>query len=303
MGYVMKHLFLMFVCAAMAFLAGCVPGEAEFSIKTSALNKAMRGEYAEITVCVKGNIVLSNATDKMSVEAKGIKTIRDFALVLANLYSEMFTRPEFADKTRDLGRNMSFTVEDRENDWPLLNMAATFPASVTRKGAEPDDKNNKKCMECMEKSGTPITCFAMDPETGLLEESESKTGYNVAFVEYASKIMGAGKMLKALNIIDNGPANQLYENIAELGMRPFCATCLEHLYFLVEGDDDKPVLIVGKDVKVDGKPVADYRAWIRNGDKVHIELNASQSNKAMSRLKDVHFFETEVQAEALGSAK
>lgn len=51
--------------ATLAF-AGCVPGEAEYTMKTSEVRKALAGKPARVRVHLKTETVLSNAYDKVA---------------------------------------------------------------------------------------------------------------------------------------------------------------------------------------------------------------------------------------------
>ena len=305
----MKHLFHMFVfLTTMAFFSGCFPEiKAELSVKTSALNRAMRGEQAEIMVCVKGEFVISNANDRISIGLNGVETVRDFALLLADAYSELFNKPEFVKRS---GR-MSFSLEERTNDWPLLKMSATFPASLARKGVEPassedaerisaghlfDDGrlNAESKDQSDEKLGMPIVCLNLNLEDGRIEHSKSKMASNMAFAEYLGEVLGATKMLETFTK-KNEKVEWLARNVSFWGLAPICVQVWRPVSLVVEGDDEKPIFVIGKDVKVDGKSVTDYKAWIRKGDKVSIELAGDEK----ACLKSVQFFETEDQAKTL----
>lgn len=306
----MNHQSIMFVAIAMAFFAGCVPGEAGFLIKTSALNKVMRGEQAEIMVRVKDSRVISNANDKVSIDLKGIETERDFVCALTNLYSEMFVAKMFVDDESSSGkwsnRNMSFVLEERKNDWPILKMEATFPAFLTRKSVRPDtQKGGVGCVPT-------LFCFDYDPENGYLDYSKSIAG--IAYSEYRGRVEGANRMLATLNSINSNENVEsvlddflfIRDPVVAMASLPLYVFLLKNKSFFVKGDDDKPIFVIGKNVKVNGKPVADYQAWIRKGDEVCITVEAEKSNSLDGNsdlLERVRFFESEAQAKAVKDAE
>lgn len=56
--------------------------------------------------------------------------------------------------------------------------------------------------------------------------------------------------------------------------------------FRIVGDGECEIYVTGKDVVVNGSPVADYKAWIHKGDNVSIEVNNPDIDEPR-----VHFFE------------
>ena len=277
---------LTIACAvASLFFAGCVlPGESELFVKTSALRKAMHGGQAEIMVSVNGEIALSNANERISAVLEGITTKKDFVLAIADVYSDMFLNPDVGmtkakDKSEDIRRSISFSVEEREQDVPLLKMEAAFPAALMLKGARFD----------AEKSSAPIAALEYDPSDGSLGMSTNMLSYVFGF-EYMSTIDGANKMLDKLKLIgrDDEPAEMLQVMVGTL---PFVMG-RERVIFTIEGDDDREICVTGKDVVVDGNPVGDCKTWIHKGDSVCIEVYNKNNKKIIDELEPrVHFFE------------
>lgn len=293
----MKYLSMMFAAISIAFFAGCVPGEVELLIKTSALNKVMCGGHAEILAGVKDSFVISNANDKVSIALKGIETNRDLACALTNFYSRMFVESMLGERAKSGERNMSFVMEERKNDLPILKMEAKFPASLKLKGTGPEASQNGG-VECM----PTILCLDYDSDNGCLEYSESTISNNSAYAEYLGRVTGAYEMFVTLKNINNSEKGERPSNSnitwERMVMAPLFAGAMTNVSFFVEGDDDKPIFVVGENVKVNDKPVADYQAWIRKGDKVCITLLNEKSD-----LKSVQFFESEAQAKAVKKAK
>ena len=205
----MNKLIIACIVANLLF-AGCVfPGESELFVKTSALSKAMHGEQTEIMVRVKGEIALSNANERISVGLEGITTKKDFVLAIADVYSDVFLKSEGGRglaEPKDVRRSISFSVEERKQDVPLLRMEATFPAVLMLKGARFD----------VGKSSAPIIVLEYDPSDGALNMSTNLLS-NVFGVEYFSAIIGASKMLEGLKLVEkNSPAELLKAHVAFL---------------------------------------------------------------------------------------
>ena len=300
----MKCLLRMFACAVAAlFLAWTSSGSTELTIKTSEFNKAMRGEVAETTVTIKESFELKGANEKVSVGMKGVERGRDFALVLAGAYSKVLLESEIPFKIpldnftnkNPFRSSMAFKVEDINDKCPLMEIAVSCPASLALTGVVACAKTDKK-------EPAPMLCFDILPEKGVLRANELDEGLREAFLSYdIGGIVGMYMALDEMNLIDvsaddrkenhcRSIAREVLRCLAEISMAN--AKSEPYITFAIEGDDDKPIFVVGKEVKVDDKLVENYRAWIRKGDKVRIEANTKM------RGNGVRFFETEAQADA-----
>ena len=275
----MKHSLCMVAIVAIGmFLVGCdpYPGYSELAIKTSDFNKAMRGEVAEIMVKVENSFDFSGANRMVVVGAREPELGRDFALVVAGVYSNMFSgyTTSQRENVNSSRRTMTFNIEDRKDECPILKMMASYPVTLI-----------------------------INPKDGILgcrciNNDKYLDGYYTELIAGASRVLDSVLVLPAKNLNDEDSeygarsVESIVDEIGKFAEGAPGALWMEHLTFLIEGDDDKPVFVVGKEIKVNDKPVANYRTWIRKGDKVRIEANAKMTGNG------VRFFETEAQADA-----
>ena len=241
------------------------------SIKTSELNKALRGKDAYVRVLIKDKTVLSNANDRTSVCLREITTGRDFACALTDAYSKILN---------DFVEYQAHMLEDSDSGDPVLKVSAGFKAPIVCKTGKHGETTGK----------SPF-CFNLDSdEGGIMVDVNTSSGY-------FSAIKGAECILTTLKIDDGDDkiSKRMHDCVGRLYKGISSRTSGELAYFVIYGDDEDPVCVVGEDIGVcciDGNMGVhemvelDYRHWVQKDEKVTIRGRLG----GWSTHRSVHFF-------------
>jgi len=248
---------------AMSALVGCTPGEAEFTLKTSEVRKALQGEVAHIRIHETMTTVLSNAERKVSFG--GGKFTNQLDVVKAML-ARIGNRDPF-DFTKSAWTNDSVKiwVEENTNALPCVKLDAQVEIAFGTTNALRRHVANHKATE--------LCALSVDVPTGRIckcdDEDNDAPCSNGRGPAFWSAIMAHGELMETLF---SGEDEDLFAVDKSL-MAVMLPTWFQKLSCVIVGDGDEPLYVIAEDAKVNGRPMAHFEGYVKKGETIRFELD------------------------------
>lgn len=259
--------------AMLILVAGCIPGEAEFTITTSNMRKALLGEVAQVRVHETMSWTLSNAYDKVSFSGKFtnkldvVKAMVEGARHGGDWLGEYGGHSSMFGLKDDGWTNdtLNVWVEERLGELPNLRMAADVCLAL---GLEESlHKRSVKQKTCGE-----LFTLKIDAETGRIsfDYSTAEKGLlNLRLLEFASSVRARIGLLSTL--FGDGERDLLAVDSSLYAV--IFPNAFKQTKCYVIGDCDEPLYVIAEDVRVDGQMVKRFEGFVKKGEKVRFELD------------------------------
>jgi len=262
----LKAAFLLCAGAALVTLAGCVPGEAEFTLKTSQLRKALKGELAQISVCERMSTPLSNAYDKV---AFGVHSNR-LAVVKA-MVADLAADPVLGLKDgRCAGDQLHICVEEPSGALPCVRMEAQIAVALGTASVLTNAVRNHLLGE--------LCALQIDPLTGRIGHSEIGNTEPLNARQHAFIAAAKCRQDLTVTLFGNSEGAELQAvNVSLLAAA--LPTWFRNLSCTVVGDADEPLYVIADDVKVNGEPKSHFEGYVRQGESLRFELDKRKHNR------------------------
>jgi len=248
----------------LAALVGCTPGEAEFTLKTSEVRKALQGEVGRIRVHETMTTVLSNANRQVTFGDGKFTNQLDVVKAMA----EGVGRRDPFDFTKGAWTNDSVRiwVEEKLGALPCVKMDAQLDVALGTEAA---------LEKCAADGKLEALCFLqVDPKTGRIGETkESGSGLdfqNARLAAFWGAAMARGELLRTLF---GGKDEEDLAAVDQSLISVMLPTWFQKLSCVIVGDSDEPLYVVAEDAVVNGKPMAHFEGYVKKGETVRFELD------------------------------
>lgn len=251
-----------------AALAGCVPGEAEFTLKTSEVRKALNGEVSHIRVHEKMTTVLSNAYAKVTFGGGKFTNRLDVVKMLAADCKKVAL-----GKIAGSNDVVNVWVDEKGGAVPCVKLEAQFDVALGTQAAL-----NRRIAE--RKTPEPLA-LEIDAASGEIGEPHFKGDERDA-VWNAGVAMCATASIARMDLLENLFGKEEGCDLAAVDKSLFSAalpTWFKNLSCVVVGDGDEPLYVVAEDAKVNGKPMAKFEGYVKKGETVRFELDKKKHGK------------------------
>lgn len=247
------------VCAGV--LCGCVPGEAEFTMRTSAIRKALKGEVVQIRVHEQLTIPLSNAYDAVSFGGYTNK-LQVVKAQVTDVDREPLYHLQDGEWTNDAVR---VWVEEKAGKLPCVKAEGTLCVALG-----PEEAIRKKAAE---RQLEEVCVLKIDPSTGAIGHLQQfrigKEFHNQRLETHVLAAESRGQLVDTLF----GKEERDLAAVDESLMWMVLPTWFRDLSCVIVGDSDEPLYIIADDVVVNGVPTAHYEGAIGKGETVRFELD------------------------------
>lgn len=260
----MKKLAVVGMLAAV--LAGCTPGEAEFTLKTSEVRKALNGEVAHIRVHERMTTVLSNACRKVTFGDGKFTNQLDVVRALTEK-SKGFDLEKLAGSNN----TAKVWIEEKPGTLPSVKMDAQFDIAL---GTQAALERRLAARDTRE-----LSVLAIDAETGTIGEpkfARDDQVWNAGVAVCAAASIARMDLLERLLGTEQGEELSAVDRSLLSATLP---TWFKNLSCVVVGDGDEPLYVVAEDAKVNGKPMAKFEGYVKKGETVRFELNKEKHSK------------------------
>ena len=254
---------------------GCFPGKTEFTIKTSEIRKAMRGEAAHIIATVHSEYILSNAYSKVSfgngAYSNGLDVVRAMIEKEGSFEAIPFGKD---NKSAMPGDKIRMWIEEpKDGDGiPVFKseisievLLATKPVLDSLRGST---NSMELCVLEFDANNGRIWMKEIDDSIGFNQRISLMYGFLIGQVTYSEFIFGKEK----------SPERSMAMIVPATIMFSMMPTFLEEWEVEIIGDDS-PVHIVAEDVKINGKTMEKYEGYVKQGDRVRMALNKHKHDK------------------------
>ena len=244
---------------ALSLLVGCVPGEAEFTFRTSEVRKALRGEVAHVRVHETMTTVLSNASESVTFGNGRFTNRLDVVKALAARVGGGCPFDFMKDDwTNDVIR---VWVEESTNALPCVKMDAQLNVTLGTEGALARHVRENQLQD--------LCAFMINPATGSIEEVKGaefgKALPPSRMAMFMSAVFARLDLLETLFGKDDDDLAAVDQSLMSV-MTP---TWFDDLSCVIIGDGE-PLYVVAEDVKVNGKPMPRFEGWVRQGERLHL---------------------------------
>ena len=255
----MKKYLAPAVMAALA-LSGCIPGETKFSLKTSEIGKALRGEPAHIRATICAETVLSNAYDKVTFGDGKYKNKLDF--IRSMMKSDSYKKLPSSDKVR-------MWIDESDGNLPTFKSEISVEILLATKSVLESLKGTT--------NSTELCVLEMDAEKGTIGESKICTGldFNQPMCEMASFLFGQCSAAEAL--LGKKSAEEMMIVPATL-LHAMLPAWSEKLTVEIVGDGP-PIYFLAEDVTIKGKTMKRANGCVKRGEGVTMELDKKKHGK------------------------
>lgn len=246
----------------LAALSGCVPGEAEFTFKTSDVRKALQGEVTQVRLHESMTTTLSNAYDTVSFG--GGRFTNKLDVVKALVAKTNGRRPFNLKDNEWTNDTVRVWVEDRSGELPCVRMEADICLALGRKEALEKRTEGQKLDE--------LCALLIDAETGKMEafrEGKSAESLNPRLVAFVSALEARVELLELLFGKDEKDLLAVDQSLFAVVI----PTWFKKLSCVVVGDSDEPLYVIADDAKVNGKPMKRFEGFVKKGEKIRFELD------------------------------
>jgi len=261
----------------LAAIVGCTPGEAEFTLKTSEVRKALQGEVARIRVHETMTTVLSNANRQVTFGGGRFTNQLDVVKAMA----EGVGRRDPFDFTKGAWTNDSVKVwvEEKPGALPCVRLDAQLDVAIGTAAALEKRTADGRIEE--------LCVLQIDPKTGSVGEAkrtESGRDFpNARLAAFWGAAMARGEMLRTLfGKEDEENAVAVDQSLISV-MLP---TWFKKLSCVIVGDGDEPLYVVAEDAVVNGKPMTHFEGYVGKGETIRFELNKKKHDSDGG----MHFF-------------
>ena len=261
----MKIRMMTLIGLGLLFVAGCVPGKAVYTIKTSEMRKALEGKPAHIRVDIAAEYVLSNAYRK--VEFGGGRYTNELDVVKSifdkqdRLFGLDFLR---LGGTNDVAK---FFVDEADGRLPTARATISVGAWISTEECFKTEIQNRMIPDaCVlgvgkESEGFRLKSFCC----GAVEENRTQIPKYLAYEAVCSSLESV------LNILD---LEKTHEEICGLlTWSPAIIINPEVVHekeFVIIGDSDEPLHVTAKSALVNGKRVETFQGCVKRGETLRI---------------------------------
>ena len=248
------------VVMAVVALSGCIPGETKFSLKTSEIRKALRGEPAHIRATTCAETILSNAYDKVTFGDGKYKNKLDF--IRSMMKDDSYEKISSFDKARMWIDESDEKLPTFKSEISVEILLATKPVLESLKGT---------------KNSTELCVLEIDAEKGTIGESSVCNGkdFNQPMCAMTSLLYGQCSAAEA--ILGKKSAEELMIVPATL-LHAMLPTWSKKLTVEIVGDGP-PIYFLAEDVTIKGKTMKRAKGCIKRGEGVTMELDKEKHGK------------------------
>ena len=253
---------------ALVVLVGCVPGEAEFTFKTTDVRKALQGEVSQARVHEKMATTLSNAYDAVSFG--GGRFTNRLDVVKALVKKTNGHRPFNLKADSWTNDTVRVWVEEHSGVLPCVRMEADICIALGRAEVLEKRTANQALGE--------LFALRLDAETGRIDgfrQNEKNGPYNNRLLMFLSAVMARGELLEMLF----GTQEKDLQSVDQSLFAVATPDWFEQLSVVVVGDSDEPLYVAAEDVRVNGKPMKRFEGPVKKGERVRFELIDKEKHK------------------------
>lgn len=249
----MKKSLASVVMAAIA-LSGCIPGETKFSLKTSEIRKALRGEPAHIRATICAETVLSNAYDKVTFGDGKYKNKLDF--IRSMMKDDTYKKIASFDKAR-------MWIDESDKNLPTFKSEISVEILLATKPVLESLKGTAKSKE--------LCVLEIDAEKGTIGEMSIGKGkdFNQPMCAMTSFLYGQCSTAEAL--LGKKSAEELMIVPMTL-LHALLPTWSTKLTVEIVGDGP-PIYFLAEDITIKGKTMKRAKGCVKRGEGVTMELD------------------------------
>lgn len=261
----MKTRMMTLIGLGLLLVAGCVPGKAVYTIKTSEMRKAIEGKPAHIRVDIAAEYALSNAYQK--VEFGGGRYTNELDVVKAVLKEQnhLFC----LDLLRLGGTNdvAKFFVDEADGRLPTARATISVGAWISTEECFKTEIQNRMIPDaCVLGVGKESEGFCLERFCcGAVEKNMTQIPKYLAYEAVCSSLGTALGILAPQEA--DGDVEKLFTWPVAIIVNP---GLLHEQEFVIVGDSDEPLHVTTKDALVNGKRVESFRGCVRRGETLRI---------------------------------
>lgn len=255
----------------LAAIVGCTPGEAEFTLKTSEVRKALQGEVGRVQVHQQFCLDMSNEYHHV---ISGQKVLTNDVEVTRQLLEETgFAKgcPVWsAGHSNFLVRTW---IDQGTNLWPMLHVDAHTEVLLCS-----TNRFESVGEGVFAARNQAVDCLTIEPDSGVVQDTQDM--FNLDGVMVWSCRAYCEGLARGLSISSGSPYDftkdfgSRFGVLAEMFEELSAPTRMDERSCVVIGDCDEPLYVEATSAIVDGKYYSSYRACVRKGDRIAFSLKS-----------------------------